>query len=62
MGEKKGNKGHKEADMMAGKGGVGRLEFTEVRENAGGPLGVQHMKDGIWMGFGLKIKKKEETF
>lgn len=47
MGEKKGNKGHKEADMMAGKGGVGRLEFTEVRENTGGPLGVQHMKDGI---------------
>lgn len=45
--------------MMAGKGDVGRLEFAEVRENAGGPFGVQRMKDGIWTGF--KLEKKHEA-
>lgn len=49
----KGNKGHKETNMMAGKGCVVRLEFTKVRKNAGGPVEVELMKDGIWMDFRL---------
>lgn len=51
MGGEKGNKGHKETNMMAGKGCVVRSKFTEVSKNPGGQGEVEIMKDDVWIDF-----------
>lgn len=48
MGGKKGNKGHKETNMMAGKGYVVRSKFTMVSNNPCAEGEVEIMND-IWM-------------
>lgn len=48
-GGEKGNKGHKETNMMAGKGCVVRSKFTMLSKNPGGHGEVEIMKDDIWM-------------
>lgn len=48
-GGKKGNKGHKEAHMMAAKCCMVRSKFTKVSKNPGGQEDVKNMKYDIWM-------------
>lgn len=47
-GGQKGNKGHKETNMMAGKGSVVRSKFTGVSKNPGGRREREIMKDDGW--------------
>lgn len=48
-GGQKGNKGHKETNMMAGKGCVVGSKFTKVSKNPGGQGEMEIMKDDVWV-------------
>lgn len=48
-GGQKGNKGHKETNMMAGKGCVVSSKFTKVSKNPGGQGEMETMKDDVWV-------------